>query len=655
MKKLVSILSLAGGIAALAIGGISLSASKSSAVKEAKADAPSYQTYVPLRDGWIENTDGSAETVLNDAIRARNDRFWNGNADPNNWDSQERSFNALDEFVDTIHRANDGEGWRGAYRTPELVLHDNDHRYVSFLFGGGGDDIFVNIFQVSGEAGAGDRITGIRTALDLTGSFDDKDAKLNAPISCNMVFKYYELPNEIQPGDHFLLYVRDGRTGGYGGFTFGSVQINQTLEDVARSFSAHKAQIKLNEYMSDWTRNANEFVLNFYANDSYYATVRTAEAALTDANDDFEINNRLSKWAYDQQNSVYENGDLGNIDFNGIYSDKEWKWDGYFYDNDGLMPTNKTGNLFLTGEPSGVDGPNCGLPETAKYRLVSPEFTLSGTGLISAKIGGHYAKFSLLDANYNVLATTGNNPSFVDANMTNIISSGARLCTMTRTYLDCTAFLGQRVHVAIEDSQTGGNWNLAYFDEIVTRYDSLPSFKLDVIHQHSSKSENVYNGVVYDKCVWDADVVDLSDTTTYNADFKAAYDFVTTYFSTVRTSGNSFSACGDNRTAAKSALETAYNGLSANAKVVVDASEDFHYGDAVGHYEGDYYLAAVNKTWTIGESMSAIISGTYPTLHLTIFNSDLKDSQYIIYIALFGMITAVVVCVFLRKRKSSRK
>ena len=110
MKKLVSILSLAGGIAALAIGGISLSASKSSAVKEAKADAPSYQTYVPLRDGWIENTDGSATTVLNDAIRARNDRFWNGNADPNNWDSQERSFNALDEFVDTIHRANGGEG-----------------------------------------------------------------------------------------------------------------------------------------------------------------------------------------------------------------------------------------------------------------------------------------------------------------------------------------------------------------------------------------------------------------------------------------------------------------------------------------------------------------------------------------------------------------
>lgn len=644
MKKLVSILSLAGGIAALAIGGISLSASKSSAVKEAKADAPSYQTYVPLRDGWIENTDNSAETVLNDAIRARNDRFWNGNADLNNWDSQERSFNALDEFVDTIHRANGGEGWRGAYRTPELVLHDNNHRYVSFLFGGGGDDIFVNIFQVSGEAGSGDRITGIRTALDETGTFDDKVAKLNAPISCNMVFKYYELPNEIQPGDHFLLYVRDGRTDHYGGFTFGSVQINQTLEDVARSFSAHKAQIKLNEYMSDWTRNANEYVLNFYANDSYYATVRTAEAALTDANDDFEINNRLSKWAYDQQNSVYENGNLANINFDAIYSDKDWKWGGYFYDNDGMMPTNKTGNLFLTGEPDDSDGPNCGLPETAKYRLVSPEFTLSGTGLISAKLGGHYAKLSLLDANYNVLITT-TNPAYNDADMTNIVASGARLNTMTRTYLDCGQYVNQRVHVAIEDGQVGGDWGLAYFDEIVTRYDSLPAFKLDVIHQNTKDSGPVYNGVIRDKYVDNG----------HNDDFNDAYEFVNDYLDTVRDGDNSFSACGDNRTAAKTALEAKYNALSADAKAVVDASEDFHYGDAVGHYEGDYYLAAVNKTWTIGESMSAIISGTYPTLHVAIFGSNLKDSQYIIYVALFGIITAVVLCVFLRKRKSSRK
>ena len=582
-------------------------------------------------------------TDLNGAIRARNDRFWNGNSDPNNWDSQERSFNALDEFVDTIHRASGGEGWRGAYRTPELVLHDNDHRYISFLFGGGGDDIFINIFQVNGAAGSGDRITGIRTALNETGSFDDKEAKLNAPISCNMVFKYYELPNEIQPGDHFLIYVRDGRTGGYGGFTFGSVQINQNLEEVAKSFSAHKATIKRNEYMSDWTRNANEFVLNFYANDSYYATVRAAEAALTDADDDFELNNRLSKWCYDQENSVYENGDLANINFNSIYSDEGWKWGGYFYDNDGMMPSNKTGNLYLTGEPDDTDGHTCGLPESARYRLISPEFTLSGTGLISAKLGGHYARLSLLDSNFNVLLTTGNNPSFVDANMTNIIASGARLNTMTRTFLDCSAYLNQRVHVAIEDSQTGGGWGLAYFDEVVTRYDTLPSFKLDVIHQNA-RSGATYNGVIMDRLVVGS---------TYNSPFKEAYDFVQTYYSQTRSSSNNFSWCN----ASLSDLESSYDGLSSDAKAVVDDSEDYYYGDIQGHYEGDYFLAEVRKDYTIGQSMYALETGIYPSassLYLYALGGFVNDSVMVITLISLISISTLSMFLIIKKRRFNK-
>lgn len=650
MKKILTMISLTAFTGALLLGAGVAQSRQNKGVGVVLAEAPTYQTYVPLRDGWIENTDGSAVTDLNSAIRARNDRFWNGNSDPNNWDSQERSFNALDEFVDTIHKANGGEGWRGNYRTPELVLHDNDHRYISFLFGGGGDDIFINIFQVSGATGSGNRITGIRTALNETGSFDNKEAKLNAPISCNMVFKYYELPNEIQPGDHFLIFVRDGRTGGYGGFTFGDVHINQTLEDCARSFSAHKAQMKLNEYMSDWTKNANEFVLNFYATDAYYETVRAAEAALTDANDDFEINNRLSKWCYDQQNSTYENGDLANINFDAIYSDKEWKWGDYFYNNDGMMPTNKTGNLFLTGEPNDSDGPNCGLPESAKYRLVSPEFTLSGTGLISAKIGGHFARLSLLDKDFKVLLTTSDNPSFKDADMTNFVSSGARMCTMTRTYLDCSKYLNQRVHVAIEDSHTGGDWNLAYFDEIVTRYDTLPGFKLDIAHQNK-RNDDVYNGVIMDKLV-----VDVTDT--HNEDFKEAYDFVQSYYGAARNYDHGFSWCSASDSLA--GIKAAYPWLSAAAKAVVDASEDYHYGDAHGQYTGDYFLAEVNKEYTIGQSMTAIMTGVYPEVALPSRTALAKTTgntevTMFITIACFVFVISWIFIVLTKKKKAHVK
>lgn len=649
MKKAIAILSFTA-LSAILAGSILISANHT--VKEAKAEAVDYQTYVPLRDGWIENTDGSAESNLNDLIRARNDRFWNGQA--SGWDSQERSFNALDEFVDTIHRANGGEGWRGAYRTPELVLKDNDHRYVSFLFGGGGNDIFVNIFQVSGAAGSGDRISGIRTALDESGYFENEGGvnpdKLNAPISCNMVLKYYELPNEIQPGDHFLIYVRDGRTGGYGGFTFGDVHINQTLEDVARTFSAHKAQMKLNEFASDWTRVANEYVLNYYANDSYYAAVRTAEAALTDANDDFEINNRLSKWAYDQQNSTFENGALGAINYDGIYATADTKLGGYFNDNDGYMPLNKSGNQYLTGEPSDIgDGiRNCGLPESAKYRLVSPEFTLTGTGLVSAKLGGHYTKMSLLDSNFNVLLTTGDeNPAFVDSGVANIINSGSRLCTMVRTYLDCSAYLNQRVHIALEDGRTGGGWNLSFFDEVVTNYPTLPSFKLDVISQHSTKSEEVYNGVVFDKLVVGAN---------YNADFKAAYDFVNSYYGAARNSASGFSRCS----ADLSGLMTTYDGLSSAAKAVVDESEDYYYGDNMGHFDGDWYFASVNKTYKIGQAITAIKTGEYPVQNVIMFSNMLSvqsNTLPILFVVVFVSAAFVALSfIFIqRKRKHADK
>ena len=576
----------------LAVGVLSighLSAANKSYQKVSADEVPDYQTYVPLRDGWIENTDGSAVTDLNSAIRARNDRFWNGAE--SGWDSQERSFNALDEFIDTIHKANGGdkgsEEWRGAYRTPELVLKDNNHRYVSFLFGGGGDDIFVNIFQVTGEAGSGDRISGIRTALDTTGYFDNEQGinpdKLNAPISCNMVFKYYELPNEIQPGDHFLIYVRDGRTGGYGGFTFGDVHINQTLSDVARSFSAHKTQMKLNEYISDWTRNANEYVLNYYATDSYYATVRNAEANLTDANDGFEVNNRLSKWAYDQQNSTYENGALANINYDYIYSDKEIKWGAYFYDNDGLMPINKTGNKFLSGEPNDVDGNNCGLPESAKYRLVSPEFKLSGSGLISAKIGGHYTALQLLDSNLNVIATTGDvNPSFADKDMKNIALSGGRQCTMTRTYLDCGEFVGQRVHIAIADTQTGGGWNLAYFDEIITNYPTLPTFQVDTFEQYSRTEDKTFHGYILDKYIDNG----------HNPIFKSAYDFMEKYYSNLRSPDNEFNYSKASEDG-KIDVCNAYLALESNGRSLVQRSADIRYTET---YVDNWYINAVDAS-----------------------------------------------------------
>ena len=635
MKKALSILSL-GILAASVATGIAISNNKSA--KEAKADTLEYRTYIPVREGWIENTDGSGETTINAATRARNDRFWNGNGDVNNWDSQERTFNAMDEFIDTIHRANGGEGWRGAYRTPELTLHDNDHRYISFLFGGGADgaegEIFANVYQITGAAGSGNRIVHINTSFDGSGYFNNEGLnpnRLNAPISCNMVFKYFELPNEIQPGDKFLIYVRDGKTGSYGGFTFGDVHINQTLADVAKSFSAHKQQMKLNEFTSDWNRVANEYVLNYYATDAFYASVRAAEAALDNADDGFE-NNGLSNWAYDKQFSGVD------LNFQGMVSDNDAKnWTE-------RMPANKSDNLYLNADVSGV-------AEDAKYRFVSHEFTLSGTGFISAKLGGGTAVMSLIDAEGNELVTsriaeaTGTNilnSAFLDASVANVMTSGARLNTMSRTYLDASAHLGKKVRVILSDDRTGGNWGLAYFDEVVTKYTTVPTFKVDRIEQQFNDTP-LYHGVVTDKYVGSA-------ATT----FGQAYAFVQRYYSVMRSGANGQSWCSALQSQDVQDLLTDYAALNSDVKALVDAAQDYDFG--TGATSENWYLTEANLNYTIGQSMA--YAGNMPN------NGAPNDSRLIgfhsstvmgVEIALISSIVVIALAIYVFLRQKRRK
>ena len=557
-------------------------------------EVPNYQTYVPVRTGWIERTDNGAdyyglnETDFNKYVRGRNERFWWGNADPNNWDSQERTFNAVDDFIDSVKEG--GNGARINYRTPELTLTDRNHRYICFNYSGlESNDIFINVFNVTKGH---DAVTNVKTFFRETpnGTFDDNKGKVDSEkkygeITCNQTFRYIELPEDIETGNKFLLYVHDGSQAGFGFFTFGGLYINQTLSDVARHFSVHKTQMVLNKKLntSAWNNNAIDYVLNFYNTDDYYAPIRALEN-FTDANDDFEVNTNLSNWGYDQLNSTYENGNYASLNYSSIYSDEGWKWGSYFYDNDGRMPANKTGNLYLTGEPDDTDGHTCGLPETAKYRIVSQEFTLSGTGLISAKIGGHYAALQLLDSSFNVIATTGDvNPSFVDADITNIALSGARLNTMTRTYLDCGEFVGQRVHVALADTRTGGDWNLAYFDEVVTNYATLPAFQVDLIQQHIGKSESdYYHGYVLDQYVDNG----------HNSVFKEAYDFLQVYYASLRSPANEFSyasATFDNKA---DAINT-YLNISSAAQTFAGTCKDVRY------------TASFNENWFLSDSFDA--------------------------------------------------
>ena len=643
-KSLLAFIPL-GILGCLAIGGASAAFANQTKLSAAPApihnayfEAPAFQTYVPVGDGWVETTDGSEKTEVGDIIRGRGERFWSGGS---GFDSQERTFNAMDEFVDTIHKAKGREGWRGAYRTPELTLADNDHRYISFLFGGGEGDIFINIFQVSGEAGSGDRIAGIRTAFNLdseNGNYDsnkDKDDSLkkNAPISCNMVFKYFELPAEIKPGDRFLIYVRDGKTSDYGGFTFGGIHINQTLEDVAKYFSAHKKQVDINGYTSPWNRNASDFVLNYYATDAYYSTVRTAEAALTDADDNFEINDHLSSWAFDYEFST------APLDFNQVSSDRDGK------DWTERMPANKTGNRFFNADTTGIG-------EGEKYRFVSNEFTLGGTGFVSAKLGGGTAVMSLIDNEGNELVSsriaeaTGTNilnAGFHDASVANIMASGARLNTMSRTYLDASAHLGKRVRVVLSDDRTGGNWGLAYFDEVVTKYDVVPHLRVDQIEQQWGENPT-YHGVVSDKYVG-----------SLSTNFGKAYDFVQRYYSLMRNPTNGVSWCDMLNNDDVKNLLSEYKGLALEVKSLVDNAQDYDFGkDATSE---NFFNEEADTSYTIGETMAYIDSvvslGSPSGSVLPNISGNDSGSTIIITFASVALFSGLAIGLIVYKRKKA--
>ena len=561
MKKLLGFALL--GIAAVGASLTSIRSAKTAEIHEAKAEA--------LVEKYI---DVNTENFDHDLISGGNATFWN----------EGYFYGTNRPFINTFLR----EGDTFEIRSRKWV---QSGEYVSFLIGGGphygGTDEnvdsskgapanFVNIWSETKGVNVGENI--------CNSGFKDPT------ISCNMIFRYVFIPEEYR-GDEFLAYIRDNSSSRFGGVTFGELKVNQTWDEVVASFSNHLATY---QFSCNNTPNTNQYkaIKDFYATNDYYADLRTALAAKESADDDFEDNDALSKWAIDRLNTVDVNGNLITIDHNRIVNNAETKGDEYFKVP---MPMNKTGDYFVNADTSGI-------AEPSKYRLVSSSFKLSGVGLISAKMGGGTAVLSLLDDDGNELASTRTaaaegtnylNPAFVNGSQEdsfNIMQSGIRLNTMTRVYLDCHEHLGKTVRVAISDGRTGGEWGLAYFDDVVTKYDEYPAIQAEQITQKDG--ETTYYGVVTDKYMG-------SQETT----FGKAWKYVNDYYNLMRAKSNRVSWCDIKDSAEVTSLLSSYEGFDPSIKAIIDASMDYSHGkDATAE---DFYLHAIETT-TIGASINYI-------------------------------------------------
>lgn len=616
MKKLKIILGCGLLLGVFSTSAVAIARSSHQTLKEAQS-VISAQYYVPVNttNFW------SDQYNIADQISNGNDTFF----DPG------RFFGTTRPLINTV---NLNEGKTGDIRSDDF---NQTGEYVSFLIGGnpnyndGHPQNFVNLWSTD---------KGFNVAAEVC-----NDAFSDPNISCNMIFKYVQVPQEYR--GKCLIYIHDGTTGNFGGVTFGDLRINQTWDDVVAAYSAHIATYALSRN-NQANIDAYNAVTNYYSTNSYYTALNTALAAKTSADDGFEKLNSLTNWAFDRMNSTRPDGGLISLNFEGIISDNNIKQDGYFTAG---LPANKTDNYYVNADVSGV-GEDC------KYRLVSSEFTLSGTGLISAKLGGATAVLELLDSNYNVLETTAIaeatgsnvlNPGFSrnDDLRHNIIANNLRFNTMSRTYLDCSEHLGKRVRVALSDARTGGEWGLAYFDEVVTYYENLPSFKLDVISQ--TNGEEVYHGVVKDQYVGSSSTV-----------FGQAYSFVSSFYNVMRQAGNSVSWCSVSQSTDVQNLLTAYNALPANVKTIVDASQDYTYGKDVS--SSNYYFSNVDvTTYNIGQTM-AYLSGYTPvnngggsgTKLLSILNEN-NSLTWVIIIPVIIVASAMMLYFLIRRRKKAQR
>ena len=172
----------------------------------------------------------------------------------------------------------------------------------------------------------------------------------------------------------------------------------------------------------------------------------------TIANGDFEAGN-LAGWTVLTEGwSVVEGQATGVISAETYWGEE--------------MPYNQGGSYHL-------DGWNNGLDESATWQVQSSTFTLSGSGYISLRMGGHAAAVRVYTTDGTEIAYY-QQTRFSDTNFPSIAAGGS-WADMGTYVMDLSDYLGQELYIVLCDEEASG-WAHAFFDEIVTYYETAPDY-----------------------------------------------------------------------------------------------------------------------------------------------------------------------------------
>lgn len=554
MKNVKKIL-VVGLALGLVSGGTALAIQHGKEMKVAKADE--LETYIPMESTFFTNWTDDAGAFKNVGAT-----FWGENY----------SFEALDTF----YSGESKEGWTG---TLTSKTWKQSTQYIYFQLGAAKD-----------YGGEGDHVH-----LKFHYGTYEYDFYNNTFVENPMVLRSFKIPDEQFSalkalGDDFdmSLDIVDPRTSDYGFANFGYLHVNQTLEscgNAMRYFLNH-----LSTDSREWEVNKRKEIQNSYFNNSSLKEVFYAVSS--DISDSFSTNTDfVNHWYFDHN---YFNNEYGTErHFDVAISTNEFR-----PDNPTNMPFNNDGGFFR-GWYESAEGHTSGFvaADNLRYRFVSRPFVISETGIVSIKMSGK-ASLHIIDAtvlnNDTQQADLAwiDNEIHMDGDATNMALSSFNTTAMVNHVINLEAYLGKTVQLAICDRDTSG-WSAAYFDELVVNYASRPAYHVDTCVQTNTSgtfypsyfdiyinssliSEGNPKGIIYNAS---NSVNTANENAILNhvdsSDSLNAYNVWKSYIDNVRGGKEGRNYCSDLTSDGVKAVLNAYNSLSASAKQIVCASDDF--------------------------------------------------------------------------------
>ncbi len=221
--------------------------------------------------------------------------------------------------------------------------------------------------------------------------------------------------------------------------------------------------------------NANTYEISIKARITFTllneTTERTFKVKLSVINDERHI-----------LNGNFETGDLTGwtVVSGNVHEDSAIEREETFFDEQ--LPFNKEGKFHF-------DGWGAQYAEAETYALRSETFTLGGSGFISFKMAGRAAVLKVFKADGTQIAEY-ENTQFADVKYPHI-DEGSRQATMVTFVADLSEYIGEKLYIEICDGKEGGNWGVAFFDDIVTYYETAPDVEnsKDIVHLNPTTSK----------------------------------------------------------------------------------------------------------------------------------------------------------------------